>query len=230
MKSWYVFLQGFVMRFVLLVLSIISFSAFSAIVVERTRVIYNEKEGAIISVKNTHSGPLLLVQSWIEAPDNKVKPPFIITPPLFRLDVNQKYLMKIERISAGLPTDRESMFWVNINAIPAQEKNKKNQINFSLQNRVKLFYRPDPIKEMTNEYYKNMKFSYQDRKLLLNNITPFHVNFYSLAVNGVEIKNPGMLKPFEKITIDDLPQKPGEIRWSVVNDQGGLSYQSIKLN
>lgn len=224
------FLQGSVMRFFLLVLSLISFSAFSAIVVEGTRVIYNEKEGAIVSVKNTHSGPLLLVQSWIETPDNKAKPPFIITPPLFRLDINRKYIMKIERVSAGLPTDRESLFWVNINAIPAQEKNQKNQMSFSLQNRVKLFYRPEPIREMANEYYKKIKFSHQNGKLLLNNITPFHVNFYSLALNGVEIKNPGMLKPFEEVAVDAPPQKPREIKWSVVNDQGGLSYQSISLN
>lgn len=218
------------MRLFLLMLSMFSFSAYSAIIIEGTRVIYNEKDGAILSVKNTYSGPLLLVQSWIETPDNKTKSPFIITPPLFRLDVNQKYIMKIERISAELPADRESLFWVNINAIPAQEKNKKNQMSFSLQNRVKLFYRPESIKKIAEEYYRKVSFTYQDGALLINNITPFHINFYSLFVDGVEVKNPGMVRPFEKVIAHDVPHKPREIKWGAVNDQGGLSYESMRLN
>lgn len=218
------------MRFYLLMLYLISFSSLSAIVVEGTRVIYNEKEGAIVSVKNTESGPLLLVQSWIEKNDDTSKSPFIITPPLFRLDVNEKHIMKIERISTRLPTDRESLFWVNINAIPAQEKNNKNQISFSLQNRIKLFYRPDSIKNKANEYYKNVEFIYTDKQLIINNKTPFHLNFYSLSVNKNPIPPPEVLPPFKKVTVGSFNQKPNEIEWVVVNDLGGLSRQTINLN
>jgi P pilus assembly chaperone PapD len=59
------------------------------------------------------------------------KAPFIITPPLYRLDGGQK---NIERIvmTGSLPQEQESLFWLNIKAIPSASK----QMN-SLQIAVK---------------------------------------------------------------------------------------------
>ncbi|STI86148.1 periplasmic pilus chaperone family protein [Escherichia coli] len=43
-----------------------------------------------------------------------------------------------------LPGDRESLFWVNVKAIPAMEKDQKNEntLQLAIISRIKMFYRP----------------------------------------------------------------------------------------
>ena len=55
-----------------------------------TRLIFDGgKKEASLSVSNSDTGPYL-IQSWVEPNNNDpARPPFIITPPLFRLDGNQ---------------------------------------------------------------------------------------------------------------------------------------------
>ncbi len=58
-----------------------------------TRVIYQEgKREASISVTNADTRSPFLVQSWVEnySETDKSRAPFIVTPPLFRLDPNSR--------------------------------------------------------------------------------------------------------------------------------------------
>jgi P pilus assembly chaperone PapD len=85
----------------------------AGIVMGGTRVIYQEgKREASISVTNADVHSPYLVQSWIEnyAENDKGKVPFIVTPPLFRLDPEQENVLRINFIGADLPRDRESVF------------------------------------------------------------------------------------------------------------------------
>ncbi|MDT1878117.1 molecular chaperone, partial [Acinetobacter baumannii] len=69
-----------------------STAAQAGIVMGGTRVIYQEgKREAAISVTNADTHTPYLVQSWVEnyAENDKAKVPFIVTPPLFRLDPEQ---------------------------------------------------------------------------------------------------------------------------------------------
>lgn len=64
-------------------------AAQAGIVMGGTRVIYQEgKREAAISVTNADTHTPYLVQSWVEnyAENDKARVPFIVTPPLFRLD------------------------------------------------------------------------------------------------------------------------------------------------
>lgn len=72
-----------------------------------TRVIYDGgKKEASLSVSNPDNIPYL-IQSWIETQnDGKGKAPFIITPPLYRLDNGQQNVMRIIR-AGNLPEDKE---------------------------------------------------------------------------------------------------------------------------
>ncbi|HAT1676307.1 TPA: molecular chaperone, partial [Raoultella planticola] len=92
----------------------------AGIVMGGTRVIYQEgKREASISVTNADVHSPYLVQSWIEnyAENDKSKVPFIVTPPLFRLDPEQENVLRINFIGADLPHDRESVFWLNVKSI-----------------------------------------------------------------------------------------------------------------
>jgi len=89
------------------------------IIVGRTRVIYDaDKREATLSVKNNADNNPFLIQSWVDAGGEKTRGPFIITPPLFRLNAQQESNLRISYNGSVLPTDRESVFYINVKAIP----------------------------------------------------------------------------------------------------------------
>ena len=69
---------------------------------------------------------------------------FIITPPLFKLDPDKNNVLRIVNIEDTLPKDRESVYWINVKAIPAKsaENENKNVLQIAVRTRLKLFYRP----------------------------------------------------------------------------------------
>ncbi|MCI1737826.1 MAG: fimbria/pilus periplasmic chaperone [Pseudomonas veronii] len=103
-------------------------TAIAGVVVGGTRVVYDgSRKEASISVKNTEKTKPYLIQSWVDdgAQTAPGKAPFIMTPPLFRLDAEQENVLRIIRTGGDFPQDRESVFWVNIKSIPASEKNRR---------------------------------------------------------------------------------------------------------
>jgi len=76
-------------------------------VIGGTRVIYDgNKKEASISVNNPDSTPYL-IQSWVETLNGPTeKAPFIITPPLYRLDKDQQNVERIV-LAGSLPQDKE---------------------------------------------------------------------------------------------------------------------------
>ena len=96
--------------------------ASAGVIIGGTRVIFDGgKKEASISINNADEAPYL-IQSWIEMPEgNANKAPFIITPPLYRLNGGQQNIERI-LITGSLPQDKESLFWRNIKAIPSATK------------------------------------------------------------------------------------------------------------
>lgn len=71
-----------------------SINSHAAVSVGGTRLVFHgdEKE-ASITVSNTNKGIPVLIQSWVDEGENsKAKAPFMITPPLFRLEPGQTIL------------------------------------------------------------------------------------------------------------------------------------------
>lgn len=134
---------------ILALVSVMS-AAKAGVIIGGTRVIYdgNKKESSL-SVNNPDSVPYL-IQSWVESPDGGAeKAPFIITPPLYRLDKGQQNVMRIVRAGA-LAEDKESLFWLNIKSIPSAER-RDNTLQIAVKTRIKLIYRPAALKKTTPE-------------------------------------------------------------------------------
>ncbi len=92
----------------------------AGVAIAGTRVIYNEQSHeADITVKNTNPHDPVLIQSWVDDLADNNKSPFIVTPPLFRLDAGDSNDLRVLLTSAQLPNDRESLFTLNIKVIPA---------------------------------------------------------------------------------------------------------------
>lgn len=67
-------------------------------------------------------------------------------PPLQRVEPGAKGQVKIQTTGslAGLPQDRESLFYFNVREIPPKSS-KPNTLQLALQTRVKMFYRPETL-------------------------------------------------------------------------------------
>lgn len=140
-----------VLRFCMLPLVVVAIgitTAHAGVSIGGTRVIYDGgKKEASLSVNNPDAVPYL-IQSWIETQSNDVaKAPFIITPPLYRLDKGQRNVMRIIR-AGNLPEDKESLFWLNIKSIPSAER-KDNTLQIAIKTRIKLIYRPPGLTQST---------------------------------------------------------------------------------
>ncbi|QJI40170.1 molecular chaperone [Pseudomonas sp. ADAK2] len=204
----------------------ITHTSWAGVVVGGTRVVYDgSKKEASISVMNPEKTTPYLIQSWVESTSATAtqKAPFIVTPPLFRLDAGQENVLRIIRTGGTFPENKESVFWVNIKSIPSSEKSDTNQLQISVKTRIKLFYRPLGLSGSASEAYKSLKFSRSGNQLQVNNPTPYHVSFYRVSVGNAEIENAGMVAPQSSLTLTIPAGATGVASWQSINDFGGIS-------
>ncbi|WP_159225556.1 fimbria/pilus periplasmic chaperone, partial [Klebsiella pneumoniae] len=83
-----------------------------------------DKKEASASIRNTEKSGVYLVQSWVDNGERGGKAPFIVTPPLFRINPGEENMLRIIRTGGNLPPDRESVFWINVKSIPATDDSK----------------------------------------------------------------------------------------------------------
>ncbi|MTH45505.1 fimbria/pilus periplasmic chaperone [Escherichia alba] len=213
-------LTGLVLSF----LMIASSPVLAGVVMGGTRVIYpqNTREVAF-SVTNMENSTPYLIQSWVENYDrrNKSQPPFIVTPPLFRLDPEQTNTLRIRYTGAPLPTDRESVFWLNVKSISPKPKDGNNELQINIKSKFKIFFRPTGLGNGAETAWKKLTVSRTGSGVTINNPTPWYVSFHSLKVAGKSIPEPGMIGPGER---RELPgPATGNVTWTAINDFGGIT-------
>lgn len=90
-----------------------------------------------------------LTQVWVD--DGRVQnqpekdaAPFIVLPPIVRIEPGKGQSWRLVFNGSRLPQDRESLFWFNLLDIPPEPKNGKtdNYLQLAIRSRIKLFYRP----------------------------------------------------------------------------------------
>ncbi|EKN4764153.1 fimbria/pilus periplasmic chaperone, partial [Yersinia enterocolitica] len=138
-------------RFLLITLLILMGISFAnaSVVMSGSRIIYSagEKEHSI-QLTNNDNFPNA-VQVWLDSGDAQSTPetgkaPFIVTPPFFRIEANAGQTLRLKYTGSGLPTDRESVFYLNFLQVPPVNKaEKNNKMLVLMRNRIKVFYRPE---------------------------------------------------------------------------------------
>lgn len=197
-----------------------------------TRLIYDgHNKQATIGVNNPDDRPYL-IQSWvnqkIDADDNDDA--FITTPPLFRLEPHSQNSVRVVYNGQSLPQDKESVFWLNIKAIPSSEQDAKNKLLIAVKNRIKLFYRPEGITGQPATAYRQLQFRQHDGKLSVCNPTPFSVSLYDIKVNNQSVNNPPMVMPQSELSLGNTVATGSQIRWRAINDFGGITEeQKVKI-
>src|SRR5471030_1759277 len=110
-----------------LLFCLVSVSSWASIVITGTRVIYPSTEKEVtVKLNNVGVSPVL-VQSWIDNGDVNAKPenisvPFILTPPINRVEQGKGQTLRINYTGTPLPVNKESVFWLNVLEIPAKAK------------------------------------------------------------------------------------------------------------
>ena len=223
--------KSFFKRAVSLLLMFGLSSAWAGVMLSGTRVILGEKSReASIPVKNTGTSPYV-VQTWIDAGEGKNKTPLLVTPPLSRLDPGMENILRIMRVGGTLPTDRESVFWLNVKEIPEKSK-EVNVLQVAVRTRIKIFYRPSNLSGQPTEARSKLKWAVsagrggQGAVLKIANASAYHVTFTGLKVDGnpQEMNGAAMVPPFGEVAYPLRSIKtPQEIRvsYTTINDYGG---------
>lgn len=201
----------------------------AGIQVGRTRIIYeaNKKEAALPLINKEKELPWL-VQSWTDTGDEKKRGPFIITPPLFRLDPQKEQSLRISWSGEAVPTDRESLFYLNVRTIPAVEKTDDNQniLRLIYKTRMKLFWRPQGMHGTPGETCKNLQFSRQGMTLTVRNDGDYYSIFDTLHLGRVLLNKADLVAPKSRVSIALPKNAEGQtLTWRCITDYGNASEQ-----
>ncbi len=234
--------EVFLAAFVATALFAVAPHATAGIVVDGTRVVYPAaKREVTIQIRNPSDTPSL-VQAWLDAGDPYAKPgeskvPFVMTPPLFRLDPTKAQSLRLVYLHEPLPADRESLFWLNVLDIPpriAPKSDLPNQLELAFKHRMKVFFRPAGLAGSAADAPARLtwKLLTKDGKLVgiqASNPTAYHISLIQVTATvagQAASAKVDMIDPFASRSFDlppslALPSGPVAINYSFVNDYGG---------
>lgn len=202
------------------------------------RIVYqqSEKGGAYVELENSSSAPYL-IQSWIIPVDtntglpntqrNDTSLPFVITPPLTQLAPGERYRWRIQQVSqAQLATNKESIFYIALKAIPTTENKAENKGEFVLSPVIyfKMLYRPNAIQTVRLDHVvSQLDFKREGNRLIVDNPTPLSMTFSSLQVGTFSLSEADLSKmvpPFGQQSYPLPEDVKGGVFWRVLNEYG----------
>ncbi|MEM5434159.1 fimbrial biogenesis chaperone [Paraburkholderia diazotrophica] len=213
----------------------------ASVTVGGTRVVYPLDQREVTVKLNNDSPAPSLVQVWMDDGNADAKPsagkaPFVITPPIFRMDASKSQMLRVMYSGAALPQDRESVYWLNVLDIPpkADATPDANTLQFAYRTRIKVFVRPPKLPGSPEEAPRQLDWKVvpapqgKGQALAVSNPTAYHVSFSEIDVtsNGRTFKNEsgGMVAPHGKEIIP-VPQMAGvqsaKVHYIAINDFGG---------
>ncbi|QXN65207.1 fimbria/pilus periplasmic chaperone [Serratia fonticola] len=206
-----------------------SVNTLASVVISGTRVIY-PSDAKEVSVKITNGGPSpVLLQSWIDNGDANAKPaaikvPFVLTPPMNRVESNKGQTLRISYTGSILPMDKESVFWLNVLEVPAknQAKTDENRLQMAFRSRIKLFFRPVGLEGNANDAAKAVTWNIQGGSIQATNPTPYYTSFVNLSVNGKKLDN-AMIAPRSSLKLALPGQVGNKVTGSYINDYGAVN-------
>ncbi|HBC7422435.1 TPA: molecular chaperone [Serratia marcescens] len=202
------------------------------------RLVYNEKDQAVgISAINHGDTPYLIQSGVSGSADKSTAAPFLVTPPLFRLDGRAQNMMRIIKVGAPLPADRESIFYFYATAIPGQGASAGKvdnadggdkvgaKLSIAMKTILKLLYRPANLPVSIDQAHGMMHFVQQGNTILIKNPTPYYQSFSLLEFDGAPQnldKHESMVAPMSHLVFP-VNKRVNKVTWSVMNDYGGTT-------
>ncbi|AKP32277.1 fimbrial biogenesis chaperone [Yersinia aleksiciae] len=231
-----------------LVTLVCSTVAQAGVAIGLTRVIVtgDDKAGSV-QILNDGPRPALL-QLWVDnnisemdTPIEQIKVPFVVDTPVFRLNpkTNKSVRIYYTGKASQLPSDRESMFWLNVLEVPpktATTQAANNEVQIAFRSRIKLFYRPAGIPASSEGITRQLSFKWipqgKSAVLRVTNPTPFNVTFQTLEIaqnksatkTAIKLSNDDMVGPkssVDGVLVDNkVPTKNMTVFFSIIDDFG----------
>lgn len=198
-----------------------------------TRVIYPaDAKQASLAINNSDKKSRFLISSWVEDEQGQKVKTFAVTPPLFVSEPDSENTLRIIYVGPPLPGDRESLFWLNVKAIPSVDKESlagKNVLHLAILSRIKLFVRPPTLSEPVKEAPAALSFAREGNTLKINNASPFYLSLVNVHIKQRKLDNV-MVAP-KKSTQVALPSDiRGDLTFQTVNDYGAVtSVRTVSL-
>ncbi|MCS2158539.1 fimbrial chaperone [Scandinavium sp. H11S7] len=223
---------------------IIPMTSQADVVISGTRVIYQQKNKDITVRLDNKGNKPLLVQSWLDDGREGVNPqemnvPFVITPPISRIDPKRGQTVRISSLGGNLPKDRESVYWFNVLEVPPKAKGADtgNTMQLAFRTRIKFFYRPTGLQGDPAVAAQSLKWSVAGQgSVEAKNDSNYFVslNSASLTLGGkkyaVETK---MVSPHSslKMSVKGLSASASgaKLTYAAINDFGGAITKDVTL-
>ncbi|SNY80311.1 chaperone protein EcpD [Enterobacter sp. CC120223-11] len=214
-----------------------SVAAHASIVITGTRVVYpaDSKE---VSVKVSNKGVSpVLIQSWMDNGDTKAKPdqikvPFVLTPPINRVEPASGQTLRIRALPNNLPQDKESIFWLNVLEIPAKPrdavKEKDNYLQVAFRSRIKFFYRPSGLKGSPKAAATDLQWLNVAGRVHVINNSPYYISLVDVMAGGKKADGK-MLAPFAEDDYALAVSAGSKIKAEYVNDYGAVIPLDITI-
>lgn len=214
---------------------------YASIVIDGTRVIYQgNKNEVTVNLTNKNKRPVL-IQSWIDTGDQNTSPekisvPFVLTPPVNRVDPNKGQTIRISYTGVpALPSDRESVYWLNVLEVPAKDQNSKatqQKVDVVFRTRIKLFYRPEGLEGDSNQAADELHWNINGGGVSVKNSSKYNVTIFTINYKDKSTSseiNGKMVAPGEsqQFTLKNGGNIDG-LSFSTINDYGALISHKAK--
>lgn len=225
-----------------LVAALLAGNASASVTVGGTRVVYPlEDREVTVKLTNDRSDPSL-VQVWMDKGNADAKPseasaPFVMTPPIFRMDGHKSQTLRMMYTGDALPKDRESVFWLNVLDVPptAAKNADSNSLQFAFRTRIKVFARPKGLAGTADDAGGKLTWTWvpsADNKsvdIKATNPTPYYVTLSRIdVVNGNQTyadEMGGMVEPrgSAQFPVKGLsaPSSGAHVKYKTISDFGG---------
>jgi fimbrial chaperone protein/chaperone protein EcpD len=208
----------------------------ASVVIAATRVIYSAGQSEV-TVKLTNEGLApALTQTWLDDGDPKAAPgaisiPFIVMPPVARIDPGSGQTLRIFHTGEPLPEGRESIFWLNVLEIPPKASGTANKLELAFRSRIKFFYRPAGLLGTALEAPSKVQWQLMagGAQVRVYNPTPYFVSYSSFEIartSGTsKFDDGGMVGPgeFKSFPLDHPVAAAPDltVRYHAISDLGG---------
>lgn len=203
----------------------------------QTRVILHESQKSVgASLTNNSDAPFLVKATVLPSLDTQggasTDIPFVLTPPLFRLEArNQHTTLVVKQNTGDLPSDRESVFYLSFLAVPTstplgidETEQVAAKVSIGIQSVIKLFYRPAKLPLQASDAAAKLTFQMEESGIEVRNPTPYHITLSQLTVGEatINVRDEGaMVAPYSSQHYSGTFPTFQSIRWKAINDYGG---------
>jgi len=248
-----IFTSHWVARLIALTLALSGAAAgHASVVIGTTRIIYPQRDKEVtVRLESKNQAPVL-VQVWLDSGDEHSTPdratvPFIATPPIFRMDPGKQQVVRLAYTGDTLPTEQESLFWLNLLEVPAHSQ-EANQLQLAFRSRIKLFFRPSNLPSRVDAAPGKLQWrresTAQGQVLEVYNPTPYYVTFEQVELLESRQRHPrkaassgagNMVAPgdrtrFELPSLKTPPGSAATVEFQTLDDYGVRNTHSARVS